>query len=112
MKHARFLQHQESIEKLKCEQTIIEIKKTSLCPLIFSNTKRACPSASEAVELLASQISKKNQNSTSVVITYFSTIISFALLGGSIPSRISRTLYVQFSFQQNVLWCDYVKSVS
>ena len=51
--------YQESIKKLKYEQRIIDVKKSTFCPSIFSCTGGAGPSASKAIERLASRISDK-----------------------------------------------------
>ena len=76
--------HHESIKKLKYEQRIIDVKKTTFCPLIFSCTGGAGPSASKAIQRLASRISDKKEDSYSDVITYIRTKLSFALLRSSI----------------------------
>ena len=75
--------YHESIKKLKYEQRIIEVEKATFCPLIFSCTG-AVPSASKAVQRLASRISDKKEDSYSDVVTYIRTKLSFALLRCSI----------------------------
>ena len=71
--------HHKSIKKLKYEQRI-----AIFCPLIFSFTGVAGPSASKAIQRLASRISDKKEESYSHVITYIRTKLSFALLRRSI----------------------------
>ena len=76
--------YHESIKKLKYEQRIIDVEKATFCPLIFSCTGGAGPSASKAIQRLASRISDKKEDSYSDVITYIRTKLSFALLRSSI----------------------------
>ena len=65
--------YHESIKKLKYEQRIIDVEKATFCPLIFSCTGGAGPSASKAIQRLASRISDKKEDSYSDVITYIRT---------------------------------------
>ena len=76
--------YHESIKKLKYVQKIIDVENASLCPLIFSCTEGAGPSASKAIQRLASWISDKKEDSYSDVITYIRTKLVFALLRSSI----------------------------
>ena len=75
--------YHESIKKLKYEQRIIEVEKATFCSLIFSCTGGAGPSASKAIQRLASRSDKK-EDSYSDVITYIRTKLSWALLRSSI----------------------------
>ena len=68
---------------MKCEHNIIEVEKATFCPLIFSCTGGAGPSASKAIQRLASRISVKKEDSYSDVIRYIRTKLSFALLRSS-----------------------------
>ena len=43
--------YHESIKKLKYEQRIIEVEKPTICPLIFSCTGGAGPSASKTIQI-------------------------------------------------------------
>ena len=76
-------QYHES-KKLKYDQRIIEVEKGTFCPLIFPCTGGVCPSASKAIQRLASRIRDKNEDSYSDVITYIRTKLSFALLRRSV----------------------------
>ena len=72
--------YHDSIKELKYEQRIVEVYKATFSPLIFSCTW-AGPSASKAIQRLASRISEKKEDSYLDVITYIRTKkISFALL--------------------------------
>ena len=74
--------YHDSAKKLKYEQRIIDVEKATFCPLICSCT--AGPSASKAIQRLASRISDKKEDSYSDVIPYIRTKLSFALLRSSI----------------------------
>ena len=76
--------YHESIKKLKYEKKIMEVEKATFCPLEFACTGGPDPSASNAVQSLASRTSDKKEDSYSDVIKYIGTKLNFALLRSSI----------------------------
>ena len=74
----------ESIKKLKYEQSIIEVEKATFCSLMLLFTRGAGPSASKAIQGLASRISDRKEDSYSDVITYIRKKLHFALFRSSI----------------------------
>ena len=76
--------YHESIKKNKYEQRITEVEKERFCPRVFACSGGAGPSASKALETLASKLSARKEDSYADIILYLRTKISFALLRSSI----------------------------
>ena len=76
--------YHEAIKKSKYEERVIKVEKSTFCPLIFSCTGGAGPSATKAMKRLACLISDKRNEPYADVVSYIRTKLSFALLRSSI----------------------------
>ena len=76
--------YHENQKKLKYEQRIIDVEKSTFNPLVFACTGGAGPSATKVISRIASKISERSTETYSDAITYIRTRISFALLRSSV----------------------------
>ena len=76
--------YHENQKKLKYEQRIINVEKSTFNPLVFACTGGAGPSATKVISRLASKISEKSSDTYADAISYIRTKISFALLRSSV----------------------------
>ena len=74
----------ERSKKLKYDQRILDVEKATFTPLVFACTGGAGPSATKAIQQLASKLSEKRDDSYANVIAFIRTKLSFGLLRSAI----------------------------